>query len=314
DKASELGVSVSEISNTMRYLLGEPDISEIERRSERYEVIPEIVGKGHIVPSELERLYVRAATGEPISLGNVVTLREAVGPSEIHHFNRMRAATLSASTPPDVALGDALEGLQGRMDRELPEGFRHTVAGQARDFEESFRNLTMAISFSVVFIFLVLAAQFESFVHPFTIMLALPLATVGAFGALWAFDMTFNIFSFVGIIMLLGMASKNAILLVDYANVLVRRGYGVLEGAKTAARVRFRPVVMTTFSTVMGMLPIALGFGAGGTARMPLGVAIIAGLLVTTMLTLVVVPVVYPLMDALRRRLRRKLGQTEAAA
>lgn len=300
DKARELGVSVQAISNSMRLLLGEPDISEIERKAERYEVIPEVTGKGEMIPRDLQNLYVRSRAGDVVALGNLVRLEEGVGPSAIHHFNRMRAATVSASTPPDVALGNALDKAEAEIEETLPAGFDYTVAGQAQDFEESFRNLAIAIGFSVVFIFLVLAAQFESFVHPFTIMLALPLATVGAFASLWVFGMTFNIFSFIGLIMLLGMATKNSILLVDYANVLGRRRYSVLEAAKTSAKVRFRPVIMTTLSTVMGLLPIALGFGAGGRARMPLGVSVIGGLLVTTFLTLVVVPVAYTLVDELR--------------
>jgi multidrug efflux pump subunit AcrB len=161
---------------------------------------------------------------------------------------------------------------------------------------------------SVVFIYLVLSAQFESFLYPVTILVALPLAGIGAFGGLWALGMTFNIYSFIGIIMLLGMATKNAILLIDYTNVLRRRGYELVEAAKQAARVRLRPVLMTTFSTVLGMLPIALGFGAGGEARAPLGVAVAAGLIATTFLTIVVVPVVYTLMDRLQRLVLRLLG------
>ncbi|MFW6067003.1 MAG: efflux RND transporter permease subunit [Myxococcota bacterium] len=300
DKAAELGISIADISNTLRFLLGDPDISEIERQAERYDVITETTRKGRMVPADLESIYVRTPEGDSVALGNLVTLEEGVGPSEIHHFNRIRAATLSASTPPGVPLGDALDRGRSKLEEILPSGFDVAVAGQARDFEESFRNLTFAVSMSVIFIFLILAAQFESWIHPLTIMLSLPLAVVGAFAALWIFGMTFNVFSFIGLIMLLGMATKNAILLVDYTNVLRRRGRGVVEAAKEAARIRFRPVIMTTLSTAIGMLPIALGFGAGGRARMPLGVAVIAGLLVTTLLTLVVVPVVYTLMDAFR--------------
>lgn len=302
DKARELGISVADISNTLRFLLGDAQISEIERGAERYEVITEITRKGTMVPSDIEGVYVRAQNGETVSFGNLLTLQEAAGPSELHHFNRIRSATLSASTPPGVPLGEALDKGRAELDEILPPGFDHTVAGQAKDFEESFRNLTLAVSLSVVFIFLILAAQFESWIHPFTIMLSLPLAAVGAFAALWIFGMTFNVFSFIGLIMLLGMATKNAILLVDFTNVLRRRGRPVVDAAKEAGRVRFRPVVMTSMSTAIGMLPIALGFGAGGTARMPLGVSVIAGLIVTTILTLVVVPVVYTLMDRLRNR------------
>ena len=311
DKASELGITVADISNTLRYLLGEPDISEIERASERYEVIPEIIGKGRMVPQALEEFYVRGADGSLVALGNLATVEERIGPSEIHHFNRLRAATVSASTPPGVPLGDALAELEAYLADTLPSDFDYEITGQARDFGESFYYLTVALVFSVVFVYLVLAAQFESFLHPLTILMALPLAAIGAFGGLWLLGMTFNIYSFIGLIMLLGMATKNAILLIDFTNVLRRRGYEVVEAAREAAHVRLRPVLMTTFSTVLGMLPIALGYGAGGEARAPLGVAVAGGLLATTFLTIVVVPVVYTLFDDGLRRLR---GAAEGGA
>jgi multidrug efflux pump subunit AcrB len=246
-------------------------------------------------------------------LANVVSIHETIGPSEIHHYNRLRAATVSASNPPGVPLGDALEVLERHLESSLPAGFDWTVSGQAQDLQESFFYLSIALVFSVVFIYLVLAAEFESFLHPLTILMALPLAGIGAFGGLWLVGMTFNIYSFIGIIMLLGMATKNAILLIDYSNVLRRRGYELVEAAREAARVRLRPILMTTFSTVLGMLPIALGFGAGGEARAPLGVAVAGGLLATTFLTIVVVPVVYTLLEAGRRRvvsLVRSTGET----
>ncbi|MFP4501677.1 MAG: efflux RND transporter permease subunit [Candidatus Hydrogenedentota bacterium] len=303
DKASEMGISVAEISNTLRYLLGEPEISEIERASERYEVIPEVMGKGRQVPAALGNLYVRGKDGQLVSMENLVHIEEGIGPSEIHRFNRIRAARISASTPPGVALGDALTKLEQFMAEELPSGFDYELTGQAQDFEESFYYLSLALAFSIIFIYLILAAQFESFLYPLSILTALPLATVGAFGMLWVFGMSFNIFSFIGLIMLMGMATKNAILLVDYTKVLVQRGYDHVEAAKEAARTRFRPVLMTATSTILGMMPIALGFGAGGEARAPLGVAVAAGMLSSTLLTLVVVPVVYTLFDALQMRI-----------
>ncbi len=301
DRAGQMGLSVAQISNTMRYLLGEPDIAEIERSAERYEVIPEIIGKGEMVPAALGELYVRTNEGSLVSLDNVVDFRETVGPSAIHHFNRLRSATISAGTPPGVALGDALARLREHLDRNLPAGFDYAVTGQAQDFKESFYYLGIALVFAAVFIYLVLCAQFESFVQPFIILIALPLAGIGALGALWALDMTLNIYSFIGLIMLLGMATKNSILMVDYSNTLAREEEDVATAATRAARVRFRPVVMTTISTVLGLLPIALGYGAGGEARAPLGVAVSAGLLATTVLTLLIVPVLYTLV-------RRALG------
>ncbi len=302
DKASEMGVSVAEISNTLRYIFGEPEISEIDRQNERYEVIPEIATKENI-PKTIYDLYTRNRQGQMVSLANLVDISEQVGPSEIHHFNRGRSVTISSQLPPDIALGTALSKVQNYLDQELPANFRTDITGEAQDFKESFFYLTMAMVFAVIFIFLVLSGQFESFVHPFTILMTLPLAGVGAFGALLALNMTINIFSFIGIIMLLGLVTKNGILLVDYANVLVARGESVIEAARKAAQVRFRPVLMTAVSTFLGMMPIALGYGAGGTARSPMGVAISMGMFASTALTLLVIPVVYTLFDSLQRKI-----------
>jgi len=313
EKAEEMGVTVAEISNTLRFVFGEPDITEIDREGERYEVIPEIASKTN-VPEKIYSLYTRNKSGEMVSLANLVNIKEGVGPSEIHHFNRGRAATISSQMPPDVPLGTAMAKLRNYLDTHTPQGFHTDVTGQAQDFKESFFYLTMALVFAIVFIFLVMAGQFESFLHPLTILMSLPLAGVGAFGALYALGMTVNIFSFIGIIMLLGLVTKNAILLVDYANVLVARGNTVLEAARQAARVRFRPVLMTAISTILGMLPIALGYGAGGEARAPMGVAISMGMFAATALTLLVIPVVYTLFDALQRNIMRHKLLTLVAA
>ncbi len=316
ERASQMGVSVAAVSNTLRLLLGEPDVSEIERQNERYEVITEVAGQGRMVPEDLRRLYVRGAGGNLISLDNLVDTRETVGPSEIPHHDRMRAATVSSELVPGVSLGEAVTSLRGHLDAELTGGFRYAFAGQTRDFQESFESLTVTIAFAVAFIYLILAAQFESFIHPFTMLLTLPLAMVGAFGALWALDMPFGIVAFIGLIMLTGMATKNAILMIDYTNVLIARGEEAMEAAKNAARVRFRPVVMTTVSTVLGILPIALGYGAGGEARAPMGVAVSAGLFATTGLTLLILPVVFTLIHGLQETLfggKRVDGDKEAS-
>jgi len=309
DKAGEMGVSVTEISNTLRYVFADPEISTINRQNKRYEVITEI-NREETVPQTINRLYTRNNQGQMISLENLVDIEESVGPSAIHHFNRGRAATIMAETPSDVPLGTALAKLRGHLDQELPEDFNTDITGEAQDFKESFFYLTVTLAFSVLFIFLVLSAQFESFLHPFTILMTLPLAGVGAFGALYLLGMTMNIFSFIGLIMLMGLVTKNGILLVDYANVLVARGYSVLEAARVAGQIRFRPVLMTAVSTILGMMPIALGYGAGGTARAPMGVAISMGMFAATALTLIVIPVVYTLFDSLQRSILRHRGLT----
>ena len=307
DKAGEMGISVARISNTLRYLFSEPTVSKIERQSERFDVITEM-GRDTVVPEVLSRVYTRNDQGEMVSLDSVVSIGEGVGPSSIHHFNRGRSSTISAQTPPDVPLGTALTKLEAYLDQELPADFDTDITGQAQDFRESFFYLTVTLAFAVVFIYLVLAAQFESFLHPFTILMTLPLAGVGAFGALYALDMTMNIFSFIGLIMLMGLVTKNGILLVDYANVLVARGNSVMEAARQAAEVRFRPVLMTAVSTILGMMPIALGYGAGGAARAPMGVAISMGMFAATALTLLIIPVVYTLFDSLQRTILRHRG------
>lgn len=305
DRAREMGLTVSSISNTLRYMFAEPTISRIERDAELYDVITEISEKP-TVPETINNLYVRNRDGEMISLQGVVDIEEGVGPSSIHRFNRARSATISSQTPPDVPLGTALNKLENYLEQELPAEFDTELTGEAQDFEESFFYLTMALAFAVLFIYLVLAANFESLLHPFTILMTLPLAGVGAFGGLFALGMTLNIFSFIGVIMLLGLVTKNGILLVDFANILMARGYSRMEAAYAAGEARFRPVVMTAVSTMLGMLPIALGYGAGGEARAPMGVAISVGMLASTALTMLVIPVVYTLFGGAQEKIRQR--------
>jgi multidrug efflux pump subunit AcrB len=317
DRAAEMAVSVRTISDTLRFLFGDPQISTIDRQSERYEVITEIAAQ-NAVPATLFSLYARNGRGRMVPLESLVRIEEGVGPSEIHHYNRSRSVTVSAQTPPEVPLGTALGKLQDHLARTLPAGFEMEISGRAQDFRESFFYLTVTIGFSILFVYLILSAQFESFLHPFTILLTLPLAAVGASGALYAFGMTLNIFSFIGLILLVGLVTKTGILLVDYANVLRARGLDLEEAVRQAALTRFRPVVMTASSSVLGMLPIALGYGAGGNARAPMGVVIALGNFVSTALTLLVIPVAYVLLSRLQEFLtgqrRRLLWLTLAIA
>jgi hydrophobe/amphiphile efflux-1 (HAE1) family protein len=308
DRAAQMGVSVRTISDTMRFMFGDPQVSTIDRGGERYEVITEISAESAL-PSTLFSLYTRNGSGRMVPLESLVRLEEGVGPSEIHHYNRGRAVTVSAQNPPDTTLGAALDKLQARLAETLPPAFETTVTGRARDFRESFFYLTVTIGFSILFVYLILSAQFESFLHPFTILLTLPLAAVGASGALYLLGMTLNIFSFIGLILLVGLVTKTGILLVDYANVLRARGLEREEAVREAALTRFRPVIMTATSSVLGMLPVALGYGAGGNARAPMGVVIALGNFVSTALTLLVIPVAYVLLSRLQEFLagRRRL-------
>lgn len=313
-RAAEMGISVSDIANALRYLFGEPAISSIERNSDRYDVITDVVGRGEMTPASLREIYLRAANGSLVPIENLVTLTETIGPSQIHRYNRMRAATISAQLPPGVPSGEALVRLEGFLTESLPAAAEYELAGTAELMAESFFYLLIAIGFAVIFIYLILAAQFESFVYPFIIMMALPLATVGAFGSLWLFGMPLSVVAFIGLIMLLGLVVKNSILLVDYTNVLKARGATTLEAAKQGAHARFRAVLMTALSTVLGMMPVALGFGAGGEARAPLGTAVAGGLAAATFLTLVVIPVVYSLTDDAIEKVKRRLGRSSEDA
>ncbi|MCF8110585.1 MAG: efflux RND transporter permease subunit [Desulfobacteraceae bacterium] len=313
-KTEEMGVTAADIAHTLRFILGEADITEIERKGERYEVITDIITDEN-VPEIINNFYVRNQNRDMVCLANLVDIEEGIGPSEIHHYNRGRSTTISAELPPGVALGTALSKAENYIENKIPPEFKSSLTGQSSDFEESFYYLTMALIFAVIFIFLVMSGQFESFLHPLTILMSLPLAGVGAFGALWAMGMTLNIFSFIGIIMLLGLVTKNAILMVDYANVLVARGNTVTEAARMAGQVRFRPVLMTAISTILGMMPIAIGYGTGGEVRAPMGVAISMGMFGATALTLLVIPVAYTLFNALQGKIiRHRLIALLAAA
>ncbi|MFP4452301.1 MAG: efflux RND transporter permease subunit [Desulfobacterales bacterium] len=303
-KAGEMGVTAADIAHTLRFILGEPNITEIEKKDDRYEVITEITTDEN-VPEIINNFYVRNQNNDMVCLANLVDIEEGIGPSEIHHYNRGRSTTISADLPSGVALGTALSKVENYIENEIPPEFKSSLTGQSSDFEESFYYLTMALIFAIIFIFLVMSGQFESFLHPLTILMSLPLAGVGAFGALWAAKMTLNIFSFIGIIMLLGLVTKNAILMVDYANVLVARGSTVMDAARKAGQVRFRPVLMTAISTMLGMMPIAIGYGTGGEVRAPMGVAITMGMFGATALTLLVIPVTYTLFNALQEKIIR---------
>ena len=307
DKAASLGVSAAEVADTLRVLLGGARTTRFRRGNERYEVILRLEEGQRSAPEQLERIHVRAATGDLIQLANLVEVEEGIGPSSIGHHNRRRSVVLSADldTRP---LGDALADVRALARQRLPSGFSTAVGGESQEMEEAFGSLRFTFLLALVAVFLVLAAQFESFVHPFTILLALPLAIFGAFLLLAALGMTLNIYSFIGLVMLLGLVTKNSILLVDYTGRLREQGVSRDEAVLQAARVRLRPILMTALSTVVGILPVAIGWGAGAESRRPLGVVVAAGIAASTVLTLVVVPVFYSLVDEARERRRAARG------
>ena len=301
-RAASLGVSVEDVATTLQVLFGGQDVTRYKRGNERYDVVVQLADLYRNTPSQVGQVYLRGGDGELVQLSSVVDVVEGVGASQINHYNRRRSVILDANLE-GIPLGEGLERVDAIADRLLPEGFTTAVAGESEDFQESASSLLFSLLAAVVAIYLVLAGQFESFLHPLTIMLALPLAVFGAVVSLAALGMTFNIYSFIGIIMLMGLVTKNSILLVDYTNTLreegMERGAAVVRGAV----VRLRPILMTSIAIIFGVLPIALALGAGAESRRPLGVAVVGGMIASTVLTLYVVPVFYTLFESGRDRL-----------
>jgi len=308
-RASDLGVSVMDIGTTLQTLLGGRESTQFRRGDKQYKVLLQVQAKERATPRAIEDLYLRGRGGL-FQMANVVSAKESVSAKELNHFNRARSAKLTANLAPGVTLGAAIDALDEIARTKLP-GIRTDLDGQSRELRETRGSLYWLFGISVVFIYLVLAGQFESFSHPFTIILSVPLAVFGALVTLKLFGMTMNIYSQIGLILLIGLVTKNAILIVEYANQLrEREQLDTIEAVARAAGTRLRPILMTSFATIFGTLPIALGIGAGGEARKPLGVAVCGGLLFSTFLTLLVVPVVYSYLSG---RVRRREAVDQAA-
>ncbi len=313
DKAGALGISAADVGDTLRVLLGGDAVSTFKRGNERYDVMVQLAAADRFSPQDLSNIYVRTDSGELVQLANVVAVEETVGPSSVNHYDRRRSVVVEANLE-GIDLGRALDKVSAMAAALLPEGFSTTVRGQAREFKRGSSGLSFTFVLAVIAIYLALAAQFESFIHPLTIMLALPMAMFGALVGLAATGMTLNIYSFIGIIMLMGLVTKNSILLVDYINILRAEGLACRDAILKAGGIRLRPILMTAISTVFGILPIAIGFGAGAEGRRPLGVAVVVGMTTSTLLTLLVVPVFYSLFDALTARVGKRAHARRTAA
>jgi multidrug efflux pump len=306
DRAEDLGVPVADVATTLQVLLGGSETSTFTRANKQYDVIVQLDPRARATPSDMTGLYVRGRGGELVKLEALATVQEGVGPRELNHFDRVRSATLTASLAPGFTLGEALDSLNRIAKEVLPRGSSTALAGESRELEESGSALYFAFLLALVVVFMVLASQFESLVHPFTVLLAVPLAVTGALFTLKLAGSTLNVYSQIGMILLIGLVSKNSILLVEYINQLKERGMTALDAAQEAGRIRLRPILMTSVATVMGALPIALGLGAGSLSRRPLGYAIVGGLIFSTLLTLYVVPAVYLIFDGVMERSARR--------
>jgi multidrug efflux pump len=256
-------------------------------------VIGQVDRKDRDAPLDLKSIYLRSRSGELIQLDNVVSMAEASNPPTIYHYNRLKSATVSAGLAQGRTLGEGIVEMEQIAGKVLDESFTTSLTGPSRDFAESSSNTLFAFFLAIVLIYLLLAAQFESFMDPLIIMITVPLALAGAIISLSAFGQSLNIFSQIGIIMLIGLVTKNGILIVEFANQIRQKGTGKTEAAVDAAVARLRPILMTTLATTLGALPIALAIGSAGKSRVPLGIVIVGGMLFALILTLYVVPALY---------------------
>jgi multidrug efflux pump len=306
DRAEDLGVPIRDIAGTLGTMLGGGRVSTFTMNNKLYDVMVQLAPEERATPSDMSGLYVRGNDNQLVQLSAVARVDETVGPQGLNHFNRVRSFTLSAGLAPGFTLGAALDSLN-RVAREiLPAGSTIELAGESRELEESGSALYFAFVLALVVVFMVLASQFESLVHPFTVLLAVPLAVTGALATLLIAGSTLNLYSQIAMVLLIGLVTKNSILLVEYANQLKTRGLSTIEAVLESGRVRLRPILMTSVATIMGALPIALGLGAGSASRRPLGYAIVGGLLFSTVLTLFLVPAVYVMLDLARVKVRRR--------
>ncbi len=300
-KANELGVSVQDISTTLQLALSGRRFGYFIMNGKQYQVIAQVERRDRDDPLDLKGFFVRNNRGELIQLDNVVRMEEMANPPSILHYNRFKSATVQAALAPGKTIGDGIAEMEKIADKVLDETFETSLSGASRDFAESSSNTSFAFLLALILIFLVLAAQFESFIDPLIIMITVPLALAGAVLSLWAFGQTINIFSQIGIIMLIGLVTKNGILIVEFANQKRRRGEQKIPAAIDAAVARLRPILMTTLATTLGALPIALAFGSAGKSRVPLGIVIVGGMLFALVLTLYVVPALYSYLSSKKK-------------
>ncbi|MDC0357904.1 efflux RND transporter permease subunit [Oligoflexia bacterium] len=342
NRAAALGVSIEEISRTLQILFGGIDVSKIKLAGEEYDVLLQLDREKRLKPDDLNDIYVRGSGGNLVQLTNVVSHKTFAGPNAIEHYDRMRSTTIEG-TPVGVSMGALVERVEILLEEHLPEGFSYKWTGEAEDLKEATSNTAFVALLALLVIYIVLAAQYESLVHPFTVMLALPLGLFGGLGGLWLLDkindvavmfygwanyapdpplfakvvswllpripsMSVNLFSQIGMVLLFGLVTKNSILLVDFANQARARGLSAVAAMREAGAIRFRPILMTAFATIIGIMPIAIGFGAGAESRRPMGVVVVAGMAVSTFLTLFVVPVVYVMLAEFFEKLQAKRG------
>ena len=298
DKANLLGISTQNIGQTLQLALSGQRFGYFIMNGKQYEILGELHRQDRNKPLDLKSLYVRNSRGEMVQLDNFVSLKETTAPPQLYRYNRFVSATISSNLANGVAISEGIEAMDKISDKVLDDSFRTALDGDSKDFMESSSSLMFAFVLAIVLIFLVLSAQFESFKDPIIVMMTVPLALTGALLFMWYFNITMNIFSQIGIIMLIGLVSKNGILIVEFANQRKVAGMNKFEAIKYASAARFRPILMTSLSTILGILPLAMGLGEGAQSRVAMGTAVVGGLLISTFLTLYVVPGIYLLISS----------------
>jgi HAE1 family hydrophobic/amphiphilic exporter-1 len=316
DKAGTMGITADQIETVLASAYGSRQVSTIYTSSNQHEVILEVEPKFQRNPAALSKLYIRAANGRLVPLEAVATLSYGVAPLTVNHQGQLPSVTISFNLSPDVSIGTAIDSVRAlEAEMQTPATLSTSFQGTAQAFEESMRGLGLLLVMAILVVYIVLGILYESFIHPLTILSGLPSAGLGALLTLLLFDTPLSLYAFVGIIMLVGIVKKNAIMMIDFA-LEAQRGSGLAadEAIHQACLIRFRPIMMTTMAALAGSLPIAIGFGAGGEARQPLGMAVVGGLAVSQILTLYFTPVIYLYMERLKSiRFRRRAGATEAA-
>jgi multidrug efflux pump len=293
DKAALLGVSTRDIGQTLQYALSGQRMGYFYMNGKQYQVLGEINRQQRNSPLDLKTIYLKNSSGEMIQMDNLVKLEETVAPPQLYRYNRFNSATITAGLAEGYSLGEGLEEMDRIAAEVLDDTFRTALEGESRNFRESSSSLLFAFGLAIILIFLVLAAQFESFKDPFVIMLTVPLALFGALLFMWLFDVTMNIYSQIGIIMLIGLVAKNGILIVEFSNQRQSAGMSKYEAVIGASVQRLRPILMTSVSTILGLLPLAMASGEGANGRIAMGIAVVGGMLISTLLTLFVVPAMY---------------------
>jgi HAE1 family hydrophobic/amphiphilic exporter-1 len=300
NKAADLGVSVRTIAQTVGALIGGVDVVEYKTGGENYDVRLRLTDAERRTPADIDRIWVHTRKGEILDLASFVTIETGLGPSVINRLDRQRSVSIFSNLE-GMPLADAQKEIDRITAEVLPEAYTTKYIGKSEAFQETVGYVIFAFSLAVIFTYLVLAAQFESFVYPFSIMMGLPLSFVGAFGLLYFTGNTFNLFSMLAMILLVGLPTKNGILLIDLTNQLRRGGMGMKQALVQASGTRLRPILMTAISTIAGVIPVALGIGVGAESRQCLAVAITGGMFSSTLLTLLVVPIIYSYLDGFTR-------------